>query len=123
MLAAKPDTSPKIAAEGYKFNQGRLVADNACAVTVVYDVKPSGSIQPLKGEGLIAQLALYKDGVYFDYWTYSNPNISANANGMAATVQIAQIDNSYLYIKETGEIIFAGKNTIYYGHRNISEIS
>ena len=39
------------------------------------------------------------------------------------TVITANIDDVYAYVVETGQIFFAGKNTIYYGHRNISELN
>ena len=39
------------------------------------------------------------------------------------TIITANIDDVYAYVVETGQIFFAGKNTPYYGHRNIFELN
>lgn len=39
------------------------------------------------------------------------------------SIYIPIIKNAYIYIERTGEILFAGKNTPYYGHTNISELN
>ena len=38
------------------------------------------------------------------------------------SIEVSEIENSYAYLVETGQIIFAGKNTPYYGYTNISEM-
>lgn len=46
---------------------------------------------------------------------------SATPTGIRATVVTAEVDNYYLYETQTGKIIFAGRNTKYYGMSNISQ--
>jgi len=40
-------------------------------------------------------------------------------NGVRFTLDSTHLDDSYAYFLSTGDIIFAGKNTKYYGHKNI----
>jgi hypothetical protein len=49
--------------------------------------------------------------------------IDVGSDCFAATIQTDMIDDCYLINRNTGEIFFAGKNSIYYGHRNISELN
>lgn len=39
-------------------------------------------------------------------------------NGIRFALPMADIDDSYAYVKETGQVLFAGKNTAYYGKTN-----
>ena len=73
---------------------------------------------------------VYNQDAYVDYWNlYSIVNeerrnvINIGSDGMAFTLLTENLSGSYAYILETGEILFAGKNTPYYGHRNISELN
>ena len=70
------------------------------------------------------QICIYKDGSYIDYWSVSNTRavINANSNGLAISITVGHVDDAYLYFQETGDIIFAGKNTPYYGYLNINDI-
>lgn len=84
---------------------------------------PSTSVQWPVYSGLYLEIEIFRDGQYLDYWGLSAPRLNANSNGVAVTLKESEIDDAYLYVRDSGEIIFAGKNTIYYGHRNISELS
>lgn len=39
------------------------------------------------------------------------------------SIELSEIDNVFAYCEESGQIFFAGKNTQYYGHRNIAELN
>lgn len=84
---------------------------------------PSTSVQWLAFSGLYKEFNIFKDGQYVDYWGFVAPRLNANSNGVAVTLKENEIDDAYLYVIDSGEIIFAGKNTPYYGHRNISELN
>lgn len=63
-----------------------------------------------------------------DYWTLGvtqSPRkfINIGSDAIAITLSMFRLDESYAYIVETGQILFAGNNTPYYGHRNISELN
>ena len=49
--------------------------------------------------------------------------INIGSDAIEITLSMFRLDESYAYIVETGQILFAGKNTPYYGHRNISELN
>ena len=74
---------------------------------------------------------VYLDGTFVDYWSLSvdsldaentTKKINADANQIRFTLAEAGVDDSYAYFNDTGKVIFAGKNTRYYGHGNISEV-
>ena len=73
---------------------------------------------------------IYADGVYKDWWNSGNYFNSGGNQGRWSLVT-EDIDNSYCYLKNDGNtgpdilkgyIIFAGRNTIYYGHQYIQEV-
>lgn len=117
------DTSPKILAYGKYWWRGGLKDDADYCATVIMPFTPSTSVQWPVFSGLCTELDVFKDGQYVDYWGLAAPRLNANSNGVAVTLKESEIDDAYLYVKDSGEIIFAGKNTIYYGHRNISELN
>lgn len=55
----------------------------------------------------------------FEY-NYS-PSAGITIGAIAASVDMDFLDDSYMYVKETGQVLFAGKYTPYYGMTNISE--
>lgn len=79
--------------------------------------------------------ALYIDGVFQTYSTFygngkpltttqtegkMNINTDDGAyNGVRVPVAYANADDCYLYVKSTGQVLFAGKNTPYYNMANI----
>ena len=78
----------------------------------------------------------YLDGVFVNYnnmaWvTYGDESATEQQvtpgateyNQMAFTLATGYEEDSYAYVLDTGYIIFAGRNTKYYGKSNISEVS
>lgn len=51
------------------------------------------------------------------------PYYQRKLSSVVFSVQLSRIDDSYAYLVETGQIFFAGENTPYYGHYNISELN
>lgn len=73
---------------------------------------------------------VYADGVYKDWWNGGH-YINQGCNQGRWSLVTDDIDNSYCYLKNNGQvmpdelkgyIIFAGRNTIYYGHQYIQEV-
>ena len=124
------DTSPVIAWYDKRNNRGPgLVDDSNSVVTVLYEYPPSNIIQTLVGYGIKDSVHIYKNSAYIDYWAffaYSKENtrqiLNTYSNGIKVDIVKSMIDDSYLYIKDTGQILFAGKNSVYYGHTNVSEL-
>lgn len=65
-------------------------------------------------------------------WYYFNQGDQEGEQGLADvqypteisfSIQQSKLRDSYVYVKKTGQILFAGKNSIYYGHTNISELN
>lgn len=48
--------------------------------------------------------------------------INAGANEISCSIYLPLIDTTYAYIKESGDILFAGKRTPYYGYTNINDM-
>ena len=123
------DTSPIIAL----YNKGISVRNDVdkedFCITQRYYYPPSDVVQTLAYYGTDgAQCRVYKNDVYMDYWTLApaqSPRkfINIGSEAIAITLNMFKLDESYAYIVETGQILFAGKNSIYYGHRNISELN
>ena len=75
-------------------------------------------------------VVLWQGDTYKDYWSINSYRgtverrqcINANTTRASLTLVSAHVDDSFAYIEESGEILFAGKNTLYYGHTNISEL-
>lgn len=102
-------------------------------VTKIYSFPAQTYIQTIVTTGSAARsigyMRLFRDGGYLDYWglnqmdNYERNCINVTANGLAMTMAMNRLSDSYAYLKETGQILFAGKNSIYYGHENISELN
>ena len=63
-----------------------------------------------------------------DYWALQENQsprkcINTGSDAIKFTLKMSDLDDCYAYLQDTGQIFFAGKNSIYYGHRNISELS
>ena len=63
--------------------------------------------------------------VYSDSMTEGQFGLSISQNyvKMAIPVHVDYLADSYLYIESSGKVLFAGRNTPYYGMQNISEAS
>ena len=122
-VSSAPDTSPVVLAENKRWANGNLIDANGYSATVVCSYSPSNSVRYIEHSGIYFQVNIFKDGQYIDYWSLASPRLNANSNGIATTLLSSEIEDAYIYIRETGDIIFAGKNTQYYGHTNVSELS
>jgi len=129
------NTSPKVAQYGVKNPSGNpttkpyIIDENYC-VTELYSYTPMNTRQTIRFYGGDGNAILYTDTTYKDYWNFSGESreqkwsiITANTNQITCTLKISMLDDCYLWLEETGEILFAGKNSIYYGHKNISELN
>ena len=129
------DTSPVIIQNGVKYPNGNpetnpLIADEICSITDYYDV-PFSTMSALSvtDYGLYGNIISFNGDTYRDWWGADSRNAEQTKTGIpsrstrsAFTVVTSMIDDCYCYITSTGQIVFAGKNSIYYGHRNISEL-
>lgn len=136
MQEAVLDTSPVIIQTGVRYNSGNpatkpLLVYQNCGITGVYRYATAPGRQHIVLYKVNSYLIVYKNNgtEYMDYWspvTYNQEQegsfVNGGSDGMAFSIFLDGIDDSYAYISETGEILFAGKNSIYYGHRNISEL-
>lgn len=126
------DTSPRIAEYGKclsRSNTGTASAETWC-YTIWYGIDPApGTANRLQ----LVNCNLSGDRTY--QWTTSaggadwdyrkNGNyyfLSGNANTIRTSIPIANLLICYAYIETTGQILFAGKNTIYYGYTNIHDM-
>lgn len=118
-------------AEGYpykRWNRGVLENSSSALATIIYEYEPSSEGRQLRYGGLVAQINTFINGVYKDYWSARDEVdtrnvINANTNGVAVNIDINNLQNAYAYLPDTGQILFAGKDTPYYGHLNINELS
>lgn len=56
----------------------------------------------------------------FDYWSPTQPRWTQDAVSVSFTVLLSAVDDAYCYVVASGEVLFAGKNTPYYGKTNIN---
>ena len=124
------DTSPKILQSGVRYRSGgTLESDADCSITAIYNIPTrNGNNRQATVYGIKPSTINYTDGVYLDYWNQTqvqSPGLitifTAGANQVAFTLLTSMINDSYVILSD-GTIMFAGKNSIYYGHRNISEL-
>lgn len=117
------DTTPVIIAYDKQLLRGNLIDCEGIGVTAIYNYEPSNNRRACSYNMYYGQIALYKNGAYFDYWSSGNYWITAESDGLQIGIPLERINDAYFYINETGQILFAGKNTPYYGHTNISELN
>lgn len=123
------DTTIKILAENSRWIiGGRVDVSQGNNASIIYAYEPQSVGRQLIYDGLTNQLIIFENGVYKDYWTVRNGGndprgvINANSNGIGITVGTSNIDNAYAYLPSSGQILFAGKNTPYYGYTNINDM-
>jgi hypothetical protein len=126
------NTSPKIAEYGkYLDRSDTGTGSNASwCYTIWYDIDPvPGTANRLKiancsiGQNRTYQWTTSSGRANWDYRkTGSYYYLSANANTIRISIPIANLAICYAYIETTGQILFAGKNTIYYGYTNIHDM-
>ena len=134
------DTSPKIAKYGYFMRNSTInIADSDWCITEWIDVINA----PNRSVGIVDAFAslyggspphvyryVFSDGST-DYWYGSNDfskytrYIGANSKHIVRicwSLKIENLDKCYAYLKETGQIFFAGKSSPYYGYVNINDM-
>ena len=121
------DTTIKILAENSRWViGGRVDASEGVNASIIYTYEPQSVGRQLVYGGLYGQLIIFENGAYKDYWTVMNSDsrsvINANSNGIGVTVVTSHINNAYAYLPSNGQILFAGKNTPYYGYTNINDM-
>lgn len=134
------DTTAKIAGTGYGLNSkgGLQSLEKACYTEfysfgrtiegsdfrkVIYYVS-TGNQGGMAGAD---KQTVYQDGEFVTYWTTKFDSVNENNftgnygpfNQLRFSLVTAYIDDDYAYFADTGEVIFAGKNTQYYGMANI----
>lgn len=125
------DTSPVIEFYGYSIPTGRsdYTKSEGKGVTKIYEYPEQDFVQTLVTAYVTANIRVFKSGSYRDYWSWvaqvgmRRKVINPLSNGLAMTIILDNIDDSYAYLGETGQIFFAGKNTPYYGYTNINDMS
>lgn len=130
------NTSPVIDEYGVHWNRtfGQKESNDRWCITKYYDVidAPNGNVN------IMGFVGADNTTITFQYhfsngitdWYYFNkvyprrlPIINDRAIiSISFSIEVSEINNSYAYLVETGQIIFAGKNTPYYGYTNISEM-
>lgn len=121
------DTSPKIAAYGYSLNRSGtgIQAKSDWCYTEYYELKFNGR-QVIHDNntdmGNTFQYPMNAEGTTWDFW-YGPVRTITCYNIIRFSIVTANIDDAYAFSETSGQIFFAGKNTIYYGHRNISELN
>ena len=125
------DTSPKIVAydSAYGSSGNAVYAEGFCR-TDLY------SYLPMQIKGTIAYygtsskiMVLYKNngGARVDYWVLHNEQsprkcINVGTDSAVFTLETSKLPDCYAYIVDTGQILFAGKNSPYYGYTNINDM-
>lgn len=124
------DTSPKIAEYGVHWkNKSETVSDSTGAITVFYSYPPSSTYQNIVHHGTRFYSSVWKNGEPMDYWYVSSGNnvattraLNPGSTEISVSLSTAMIDSAFCYILETGQILFAGKNSPYYGYTNINDM-
>lgn len=128
------DTSPRILQYGVRYGNGNpatkpLIEDNLYCITDKYKYEPQPIKQTLVTNGIGGAVLIFNSTeIYMDYWLwntndgYKRTRINANSGILACNILISRLDASYAYLEETGQILFAGKNSPYYGYTNINDM-
>lgn len=128
------DTSPKIAEYGVLWGRtqgGKTENANWCITDWYY---PNPAYNSLT---IVGNVGIDSSNVTFQYenesgsnknWWYLYPGnkrtvvLNSPIFKITFSIRISEIANSYIYIEETGQILFAGKKTPYYGYTNINDM-
>lgn len=127
-----PDTTIQIAEYGYSWQRGKELKsiDSKYGISVKYIFPAQSFTQTMVQYGHDTILILYTDDVYKDWWGMQNglyseverTIIDVGTNQVSTSVYLPMIDDAYFYLKETGQILYAGKNSPYYGYTNINDM-
>ena len=125
------DTTPKIMQYDVKWNQKSLVSASGYCVTERYFPDPTpvwvGGRKYIKvvwGTGLtVPTMVLFavNGATPIDYWNEANTQWHSKAVSVSFTLETSNLPMCYAYMLETGEVLFAGENTPYFGKRNIND--
>lgn len=140
MMGGKPDTSPKIAQYDKSWGRNVEVVNNdiGWCITEWYEFnqRPSAFIN-CTIVGYIGNAGNQKTFQYYyntnHGWYYfinnDNPSSRVISTGsshdwkyISFSIDSSKLDDAYAYWHETGQIFFAGKNTPYYGYKNINDM-
>ena len=125
------DTSPVILQYDVRlWSDGSITTKNGACITKSYDYDV-GLNRRFDHYGLASSTINYKNGEFFDYWNVPSDDApktnqilaASNTQQIQFTLITSLLDDCYVINVGTGDILFAGKNSIYYGHRNISELN
>lgn len=129
------DTTPIIEIYGKRQGAGNPISkpridDDNSGITVFYDYEPVNYQRTIVRYGITSIMTVYtSDHTYYDYWSVAATDVSLerkclnpNSGAVKLDIYLPLIDDCYFYIKETGEILFAGKNSPYYGYTNINDM-
>lgn len=117
-------------------NNARLATDGSVitttdgrCITAIYDCHVTNNRRTFIHYGLSQSTINYKNGAYYDYWNNQSPNeikttvlAKDGTEQMQFTVVSNLIDDCYVIYENTGQILFAGKNSPYYGYTNINDM-
>lgn len=122
------DTSPRIAEYGKHCNRSNegLTENELWCYTDWYDFpKPHGNItyQQLTGMDGSHTFQEINTDTGERTWNYPKISIASYYDKVRFSIKISLLRTCYFIRNDTGEIIFAGRDSIYYGHKNISEIT
>lgn len=133
------DTSPVIERTGFWTRAiGELSDSPDWCVTKFYNTDdiPDGTYRATHINGYIGSDTssitfqyYFSDGsADFWYFAWTNSRLAVSSavkriSRISFSIEKTKLKDSYAYIVETGKILFAGKNTPYYGHTNISELN
>lgn len=132
MKAPLLDTSPRIAEYGKYLNRSNTGTGSSeyWCYTEWYDIDPVPGIAnrlqigncEIDG-GRTYQYTTSAGGANWDYRASGEYyTLPGNANTIRISIPIANLLTCYACIKTTGQILFAGKNTPYYGYTNINDM-
>lgn len=133
-----PSTDPVITDHGYYFNiNGALVANENYCVTDYYAIPYTGElpftlrvyIHYTSQDGVTPYLLVYdanknKTNQYKMNYVNEEKDLAWKTVAPSAYFRTSLLEDgsySYAYVVETGEVVFAGSNSPYYGMDNISE--
>lgn len=126
------DTSPVILQYGVSYaSNGTIQTDAGYCVTAMYyyPVLPvTGTIGYYGTQTKNAPNYKNNGTTYVDWWALQESEsprrcLPKGTDAIKFTLKTSMLDDCYAYLQDTGQIFFAGKNSVYYGHRNISELS
>ena len=125
------DTTPKIMQYNVKWNQKSLVSANGYCVTERYFPNPTPVYVAGKKymkvvwgtDSTPPTMVLFavNGDTPIDYWGEGNTQWHRQAVSVSFTLQTSKLPTCYAYMTDTGEVLFAGENTPYFGKRNIND--